>query len=94
MVITEGEEAQVAQVKIKLFANLKELAGTDSITIEADDNIKVEDLTSLVADKLPGLKEVLETRRVFISINQEMVQRNDIVKDGDEVAFLPPFSGG
>ncbi|MBE9536189.1 MAG: MoaD/ThiS family protein [Proteobacteria bacterium] len=79
---------------VKLFANLKDLAGVESRNIDCDDGISLEQLTSLIVDKIPGLKDILETRRVFISINQEMAQKNDIVKDGDEIALLPPFSGG
>ena len=84
----------MAQVRVKLFATLKDLAGVDSKTIDCDDGINLEQLTSIIVDKMPGLKDILETRRVFISINQEMAQKNDIVKDGDEIALLPPFSGG
>ena len=84
----------MAQVTVKLFANLKDLAGVESETIDCDEGINIEQLTPLIVDKMPGLKDVLETRRVFISINQEMAQKNDIVKDGDEIALLPPFSGG
>ena len=84
----------MAQVTVRLFANLKDLAGVESETIDCDEGINLEQLTSLIIDKLPGLKDILETRRVFISINQEMAQKNDIVKDGDEIALLPPFSGG
>lgn len=84
----------MAQVTVKLFANLKDLAGTDSMTIDCDNGISIDKLTPLIVEKLPGLKDILETRRVFISVNQEMAQKNDIVKDGDEVALLPPFSGG
>ena len=84
----------MAQVTVRLFANLKDLAGVESETIDCDEGINIEQLTSLIVDKMPGLKDILETRRVFISINQEMAQKNDIVKDGDEIALLPPFSGG
>ena len=64
------------------------------MTIDCDEGINLGQLTSIIIDKMPGLKDILETRRVFISINQEMAQKNDIVKDGDEIALLPPFSGG
>ena len=84
----------MAQVTVRLFANLKDLAGVESETIDCDEGINLEQLKPLIIDKLPGLKDILETRRVFISINQEMAQKNDIVKDGDEIALLPPFSGG
>jgi len=84
----------VAQVTVKMFANLKELAGADSMVIDCDDGTSLENVISIITGRLPGLKDILEARRVFISINQDMAQKDDIVKDGDEVALLPPFSGG
>lgn len=82
------------RITIKLFANLKDLAGTDSVEIEVADGIKVAELATLIADRYPPLKDILETRRVFISVNQEMARKEDALKEGDEVGLLPPFSGG
>lgn len=81
-------------ITVRLFATLKEITGQESLELEFDGEPTVEELMRRVAERVPEIKEVLETRRVFISINQEMAQKNDIVKDGDEVALLPPFSGG
>lgn len=84
----------MAQVTVKLFANLKELAGTDSITIDCEEGISLEMFTKHIVEAVPSMKDILEKRRVFISINQEMAQKNDTVNGGDEIALLPPFSGG
>jgi molybdopterin converting factor small subunit len=43
----------------------------------------------------PALGEALNHQRAQIAINQEIVRRADHpVRDGDEIAFLPPMSGG
>jgi len=82
------------RVTVKLFANLKDVAGSDTLQFQLDDNNKVGDLLSELAKTVPALKAVLETRKVFVALNQEMAGKDELLKDGDEVALLPPFSGG
>ncbi len=82
------------KVTVKLFANLKGIAGSDTVELQLDDNKKIVDLLAEITKILPPLKDVLESRKVFVSLNQEMAQKDDILKDGDEVGLLPPFSGG
>ncbi len=82
------------KVTVRLFASLKEQTGTDHLDMELADGATVGQLTALLSEKHPALKEVLEKRKVLISLNQEMAKKNDILKEGDEVGLLPPFSGG
>jgi len=82
------------KITVRFFANLKDMAGTESMELAFDGEVRVKELTARLLAELPSLKDVLETRRVFVCVNQEMVQKDDIIKDGDEVALLPPFSGG
>ncbi len=84
----------MGKVNVRFFANLKDLAGTDSLDFEIKDNMTVKEFVSKLLNELPSLKAMMEQRRVFISINQEMAQNDDIIKDGDEIGLLPPFSGG
>lgn len=82
------------KIKLKFFANLRDMAGTDEIDMVLEDDVVVADLMRLIMKKLPALKNVLETRKIFISVNQEMAHKELALKDGDEVGLLPPFSGG
>lgn len=82
------------KITVKLFANLKGIAGTDTLELQLDNNKKIADLLAEVARILPVMKDVLETRKLFVSLNEEMAQKDDMLKDGDEVGLLPPFSGG
>ena len=81
-------------VTVRFFAMLKGLAGTDERQYKVDGQVTIGDLKAMIKRDFPGLAALLESRSVLISINQEFAQKNAIVKDGDEVAFLPPFSGG
>jgi molybdopterin converting factor subunit 1 len=82
------------KITIKLFANLKELAGTDGLDLELDKGASVEKLMQAICEKFPGLAPIIEKKAVFISVNQEMAKNSDVLSEGDEVGLLPPFSGG
>jgi sulfur-carrier protein len=80
-------------ITIKFFASLKDKAGAGELSI-AFPGGSVADLLTHVAQEHPELAGVLSSNALMISINQEFVRANAIVRDGDEVALMPPFSGG
>ena len=82
------------KITLRLFANLKELAGTDALELEMKEGADVETLIRSISSEFPALREILEKKAVFISINQDMAKNSDILSEGDEVGLLPPFSGG
>jgi molybdopterin synthase catalytic subunit len=80
-------------VTVKLFAMLKERAGKQSLIFSFPSGT-VADLLKEVSRECPGLDGLLTPDRIMISVNQEFVKKDALVKDGDEVALMPPFSGG
>jgi len=81
-------------ITVKFFAMLRNLAGAEGKDYEVSGPISLDELKGRITEDFPALREVIEGRSVLISINQEFAPRDAVVKDGDEVAFLPPFSGG
>jgi len=80
-------------ITVKLFAVLKDRAGRDEILVEAGPGT-VSDLLRAVSQKHPLLSDMISGGRLLISVNREFAGQNSTVKDGDEVALMPPFSGG
>ncbi len=80
-------------ITVKLFALLKDQAGRDELRIDAGPGT-VSELIEAVSRKHPELSEMLSGNRILISVNREFARRDAMVKDGDEVALMPPFSGG
>jgi len=80
-------------ITIKLFAILKDKAGRDELHINSRSST-VSELLKEVSDAYPELSEILSRGMVLTSVNQEFVKGDAPVKNGDEVAFMPPFSGG
>ena len=80
-------------ITVKLFAILKDKAGRNELTV-AFTGRTVGELLKQVAGEYPVLGDVLSCGGILISVNQEFVKPDALVKDGDEVALMPPFSGG
>lgn len=79
-------------VTIRLFARLRELAGTDRLNRELPDNASIADLLDALQSEFPRLTEAIP--RTIISVNKEFAGPQTRLRDGDEVAFFPPVSGG
>jgi len=54
----------------------------------------VADVLDRVLQECPGLSGLLSPARLVISVNHDFVKQDAPVRDGDEVALMPPFSGG
>ncbi len=81
-------------ITIKFFASLKTIAQMEEDRIEVENSISMDQLSEIISKTSPKMGEFIREKKVMISVNQEMADSDTIVHDGDEVAFLPPFSGG
>ncbi|MBM3819017.1 MAG: molybdopterin converting factor subunit 1 [Acidimicrobiia bacterium] len=80
------------RVTVRLFARLRDLAGSGELVRDVEGPATVKTVwDSLVAD-VPALVEY--ERTMSVAVNAEYARMAAAVKDGDEVAFLPPVSGG
>ena len=80
----------MATETLRLFASAREIAGAGTITYEAD---TTQDLLARAEEELGvGFSEILQISRIWL--NGEPVEGNSPITDGDEVAVLPPVSGG
>ena len=77
---------------VKLFAILREKAGTSGLTLELPEAATVADLLKEMAQQFPNLLE--GASHTMVAVNTEYVQKSHLLHDGDEVALIPPVSGG
>jgi MoaD family protein len=80
-------------ITIKLFGMLRQAAGHDELNSNFSSGT-VADLLEQVMRDYPALTDLITPGRIMISVNHEFVKTDALVKDGDEVALMPPFSGG
>ena len=80
------------RVTIRLFARLRDLAGAGELVREVPDQATVQTVWNTLTGELPSLVEY--ERTMSVAVNAEYSRMATAVHDGDEVAFLPPVSGG
>jgi molybdopterin converting factor subunit 1 len=84
--------SQTIRVKVLFFGRLKELAGRAEDVSEIPEAATLEQLFSLYASRNPELAKFRPS--LVASRNQEFAAWDTPLHSGDEVAFLPPVSGG
>ena len=80
------------QVRVLFFGILKDLAGSASESLSLPDGATLNDVLDHLAKKIAGLDSLLPS--IAMSINQEYAQTGRRLNPGDEIALLPPVSGG
>lgn len=75
------------QVRVRLFAALRERAGTGELPLELPDGARV-------ADAKERLRSILDGVPVVMAVNQEYAADDAELSPGDELALIPPVSGG
>jgi molybdopterin converting factor subunit 1 len=80
------------RVTVRLFARLRDLAGAAELVRDVEAPATVQTIwRSLVAD-FPAIAEY--ERSMSVAVNADYARMTAPVADGDEVAFMPPVSGG
>jgi molybdopterin converting factor subunit 1 len=79
------------RVSVRLFAGLRERAGTDRLEVELPDDARVADVLAAMAGTPVG---ALRDRECVVAVNREYASADAPVQAGDEVALVPPVSGG
>ena len=84
------------QVKVLYFASLRDKIGNpgEMIDIPGDASTLAGVREALVVRGEPWNSAFKNLRRIRGAVNQEMAEDDAAVKDGDEVAFFPPVTGG
>jgi len=78
-------------VQVRLFAALRELLGTDHLSVEPDEG---ETVAQLFARLFPDEPEERWAGTLMYAVNRAYVGGDHALQDGDEVAFIPPLGGG
>ena len=80
------------RVHVLFFGVLKEIAGAETATLDLPENACLRDVIAYCAAQNPRLKESLSS--LAIAVNQNYAAPETTLTEGDEIALLPPVSGG
>lgn len=80
------------QVTVRYFAGQRDIAGRAEEQLALEPGATVESLWDLLVERYPRLRGY--TGRILYAVNQEFGTPASELRDGDEVAFIPPVSGG
>lgn len=79
------------KIKILAFGIVKEIFSNSSVELDVADGINVEELKTLLELQYPRLKQLVS---YLVAVNNEYAEALQIVDVRDEVAIIPPVSGG
>jgi MoaE-MoaD fusion protein len=88
-----GTSIRAVKVRVRLFAVLREMAGRDEVELDLADGATVADAIAAVGE-LPGLDGVIGRLPVRMAVNRDYASESTPLASGDELALIPPVSGG
>ena len=80
------------RVRVLFFGRLKDLAGKSSDSLELPDGASVRDVLAHYLEQVPGMRDMAAS--LAVAVNEEYAGAGTRLKSDDEVALLPPVSGG
>ncbi|QDU62064.1 Molybdopterin synthase sulfur carrier subunit [Planctomycetes bacterium Pan216] len=80
------------KIHLLLFAGAAEVAGTSDVTMEVGQAATIGELRGKIVDEFPDLGPIVG--RSMFALNETYVSDDAAISDGDEVACIPPVSGG
>ena len=78
------------RLTLRYFASIRERLGSPSEELEVPEGTTVSE----VWDRLVGREPALAIQRYRPAVNQEYTSTGHVLRDGDELVFIPPVSGG
>lgn len=80
------------RVRVRLFASLRETAGVREASVELAEGSTAEDAWKRLAGDFPALAR--RRPSLAVSVNRAYARFDAVLREGDEVVFVPPVSGG
>lgn len=80
------------KVKLLFFASCRNITGTKELIWDVSENMTVGEIKKEIAAQYPKLASMEKV--LSIAVNAEYVDGSIVLSDGDEIAFIPPVSGG
>jgi molybdopterin converting factor subunit 1 len=80
------------KIRLLFFAVLRDIAGRDEKVIVVPEGTRAGDVWLRLRDRHPELRDYIQPP--MIAVNESYVGAEELLRDGDELAFIPPVAGG
>jgi molybdopterin synthase sulfur carrier subunit len=80
------------KVHVQFFSRLRDLLGTSEIDLEMPEGANVTNLLATIYARTPALREW--DKSILVASGLEFVERDYVLKTGDEISIMPPVQGG
>ena len=80
------------KIRLLLFASCRDAVGDKELDFEVEEGIDAGLLREELVQRYPRLRPLKE--KLLMAVNAEYVDDQTVLKEGDEVALIPPVSGG
>jgi len=86
------EDFMKQSLSIKLFASLRQAMNSDEMQIDIDNETTVLQMKKIIFETFPNLKK--SNIPFFVAVNHKYAADSDVISLNDEIALIPPVSGG
>lgn len=81
-------------IKVVFFAALREQLNCSQLSLDSESLMTVADVKKQLTKKDSKWQQVFANNSLLSAVNHDMVNDEQVIKSGDEVAFFPPVTGG
>ncbi|KAJ3675326.1 hypothetical protein LUZ60_004368 [Juncus effusus] len=89
---SEAEMGSKIKIKVLFFARAREITGFSDSTLELPSESTAGDCMNKLLSNFPKLGEIYNS--MVLALNEEYAPETTVLKNGDELAIIPPISGG
>jgi len=79
------------KIQVLLFGIARDIVGSSQLTLDQQEGLDVKSFKELLKDKYPKMNHLSHFK---VAVNQEFANDQQILSEGDEIALIPPVSGG